>query len=173
MAEQVYDPKLDTWEAKTNNNFQDFNGNPVEQTAVLKTVIELNSWKVEGADLMITPKEQNKIPLRGADLSRSLGLKLTQAVEAPPQHVKGQKQTSNINPELKTKFQSEFKNLFSRQGKIKHRIVRTKLKKPLQAVQQKGCRVPIALQDRVADETERLTKGGHIRKFRACSEDHS
>ena len=117
MAEQVYYPKVDTGEAKTNNNFQYFNGNPVEQTGVLRTVIELNNWKVEGAELMITPREQNKMPLLAADLIRRLGLKLTQAVEAPPQHAKGQKQISNVNPDLQTKSQAEFKNLFSRQGK--------------------------------------------------------
>ena len=46
-----------------------------------------------------------------------------------------------------------------------------KFKKPLQPVQQKGRRIPIALQDKVATEIQRLTSEGRIRKLKNCNED--
>ncbi len=168
----MYDPEVDIWESKTTNKFQDFNGNQVEEMGLLKTDIELNNWKVKGAELMITPKNQNKMPLLGAYLIRRLGLKITQATEAPNPCTTGQERISNVNPDLKAKLYAEFKNLFSRQGRIKNHIVRAKFKKPLQAVQQKGRRVPIALQNKVAEEIRRLTREGHIKKLRTCNEDH-
>ncbi len=82
-AEEVFDPKLDQWEKGVTNIFQDYNGNPVEQVGTLQTDVELNSWRVQKARFLITPKEQNKTPLLGADLIRSVGLKLTQEVEPP------------------------------------------------------------------------------------------
>ncbi len=171
IAEQIFDPKRDNWEKQDANIFQDFNGNPVQQVGVLQTDIELNSWKVQKAKLLITPRGQSKTPLLGADLIRRLGLRLTQAVEGPKQLNPGQNNISNINTDLKTQVQAEFKDLFERKGKIKNHIVRTKFKKPLQPTQQKGRRIPLALQNKVAVEIKRLTKEGHIIKLRNCNED--
>ena len=92
-AEEVFNPKLDQWGKVATNIFQDYYGNPVEQVGTLQTDVELNSWRVQKARLLITPKEQNKTPLLGAALIRSLGLKLTQ--DEPPK--KSVRQTINLN----------------------------------------------------------------------------
>ena len=170
MAEKVFNPEKDKWDCEKSNIYQDFNGNPVEQAGVLQTDVQLNSWKVQKAKLLITPKEQNNTPLLGADLIRRLGLRLTQAVAESTTPKAGQNSISNINTDLKTKMQSQFKSLFT-QGIIKNHVIRTKFKKPLQATQQKGRRIPIALQEKVADEITRLMKEGLIKKLKSCNED--
>ena len=60
--------------------------------------------------------------------------------------------------------------MFTQQGQKNH-IVKTKFEKLFQATQQKGRRIPIALQQKVADEITRLTKEGHIKKLKSCNED--
>ena len=49
-------------------------------------------------------------------------------------------------------------------GETKNHIVRTKFKRPLNPIQQKGRRIPIALQG-MATEIQRLRKQGHIVKL--------
>ncbi len=171
VAEKVFNPEKDKWECQKSSINQKLKGNPVEQAGVLQTDVQLNSWKVQKARLLITPKERNNTPLLGADLIRRLGLRLTQTVDESITPKAGQNSISNINTDLKTKMQSKFKSLFTRQGKIKNHVVRTKFKKPLQATQQKGRRIPIALQEKVADEITRLMKEGHIKKLKSCNED--
>ncbi len=146
-AEQIFDPKWDKWEKEASNIFRDFNGKPVQQVGVLQTDIELNSWKVQKARLLITPRDQNKTPLLGADLIRRLGP--THKSSRGPETAKtGQTNIWNINTYLKSQMQAEFKNLFQSTGKIKNHIVKTKFKKPLQPTLQKGRRLPLAFQEK-------------------------
>ncbi len=130
----------------------------------------LNEWKAEKVELLITPKDQNNMPLLGADVIKKLGLRLTQQKRS---NTAGQKTISNLSEreDLKTKIRREFPTLFSRQGKIKNHIVRTKFKRPLRPIQQKGRRIPLALQAKVSTEISRLTKQGHIVKLKSCNED--
>ena len=137
------------------------------------TDLWLNEWKAERVELLITPKDQNNMPLLGADLIKKLGLCLTQQQFSQTSHKTGPKTISNIqgNDDLKTKMRKDFPNLFCRQGKIENHIVRTKFKRPLKPIQQKGRRIPIALRGKVATEIQRLRKQGHIMKLKSCNEE--
>ena len=87
---------------------------------------------------------------------------------------KGQSETiNNVNKDEshKSVLKQKFKKLFDGIGLINNHIVRTKFKTPLNATQQKGRRIPIALQDKVHEEIRRLLKNGHIKKVKACNED--
>ncbi len=148
-------------------NFQNFNGNPVEQLGTWTTTIEFNEWKTE-AKLLVVPDDGGRTPLLGADLIKKLGLKLIQNKK------KGQSETkNNVNKDEshKSVLKQKLKKLFDGTGQINNHIVRTKFKTPLKATQQKGRRIPIALQDKVHEEIMRLLKNGHIKKLKACCDE--
>ena len=69
------------------------------------------------------------------------------------------------------KFVSEFKKLFTRNGKVKNHRVKIKLKENARIVQQKGRRIPIQLQNAVDAEIKKLLKDGHIEKINEIKDD--
>ncbi len=66
---------------------------------------------------------------------------------------------------------TEFPKLFSRTGRFLNNVVRTKFQPNFQAKQHKGRRVPIALQQRVAAELDRLISEGHVERLQRCTDD--
>ncbi len=164
QMQELFNRKWDKWDTAKNQNFQDFNG---KQLGTWTTTIELNEWKTD-AKLLVVPDDGGRAPLLGADLIKTLGLKLIQNKK------KGQsKSINNLNKDEshKSTIKQKFKELFDRTGQINNHIVRTKFKTPLNATQQKGRRIPIALQEKVHEEIKRLLKNGHIKKLKACNED--
>ena len=69
------------------------------------------------------------------------------------------------------KFVSEFKNLFTRNGKVKNHQVRINLQENAKIVQQKGRRFPIQLRIAVDAEIRKLLKEGHIEKIIEIKDD--
>ncbi len=67
----------------------------------------------------------------------------------------------------------EFPQLFTRTGSFNNYVVHTKFLSPFIAKQQKGRRVPLALQQRVADELNRLISEGHVEGLQGCTDDQS
>ena len=55
---------------------------------------------------------------------------------------------------------TQFPALFTRTGRFNNHKVKTKIKTPFVAKQQKGRRIPLVIQERVASEVERLMARG-------------
>ena len=79
----------------------------------------------------------------------TLGLELVQRGKNMGITGEGSSQESEGYDELQTYFCKLYPNLFSRIGKIRNAKVRAEFFEKLKPVQQKGCRVPISLQDKV------------------------
>ncbi len=83
-------------------------------------------------------------------------------------------QLNNINVKTEEKIKkwamSKYTDLFKCTGRFNNHVVTTKFVKRFEAKQQKGRRIPIALQERVATEIERLIKEGHIERLKNCTE---
>ena len=65
----------------------------------------------------------------------------------------------------------KYPDLFTRPARFNHHIIRTRFKPNFQTSQQKGRRVPLALQSRVHAEIERLISEGHVRRIHTCPDD--
>ena len=69
---------------------------------------------------------------------------------------------------FKTHIEKQFPQLFSRVGRSKIYIVKSKFHKNFQPKHQKGRSVPINLQERVNSEIRKLLGEGHIEKLNNC-----
>ena len=65
----------------------------------------------------------------------------------------------------------EFPELFERRGRIKHHKIHARLHEGTAVKQQKGCRVPIQLQESVNKEVSRLMQESHIVTVQEIKED--
>ena len=66
---------------------------------------------------------------------------------------------------------TEFPQLLSRKGRFQNYVVRSKFQPNFQAKQHKGRRIPLALQQRVAAELDRLISEGHVERLQGCTGD--
>ncbi len=64
----------------------------------------------------------------------------------------------------------KYTDLFKRTGRFNNHVVNTKFIRSFDAKQQKGRRIPIALQVKVAKEIKRLIKEGHVERLDNCTE---
>ena len=74
-------------------------------------------------------------------------------------------------PSLSDNIFNEFKNLFTRVGKIRNDRKVTHFHTPFKPIQSKGRRAPLHLLAAVNDELKRMEKEGHIIKLQKCDED--
>ena len=74
-------------------------------------------------------------------------------------------------PSLSDKIFNEFKNLFTRVGKIPKDGKVTHFHSPFKPIQSKGRRVPLHLLAGVNEELKRMQTEGHIKKLEKCDED--
>ena len=106
----------------------------------------------------------------GLDLQDQLGVVTTQlrAEHVQQLEVKDQDPTSDYWSSFIAK---KYAHVFSRLGRSKNHKVFTNFKYPLVPRQVKGRKVPIHIQDRVANEIKQLVKQGHIEKLDKCTTD--
>ena len=80
---------------------------------------------------------------------------------------------TNDTPEFwRSHYQKKFQHVFSRIGRAKSHQVFSTLKSPLIPVQEKGRRVPVHIQHKVANEIRNLIQEGPILKLNKCTSGH-
>ena len=147
--------------------FVDYNKQPINILGAITTTIRSTGWEVVVASFLITERRTRCI------------LRLDRAKwEYTQQRSWHQKFKTRFNVLLceqpegwKNKFYSKFRDLFDRQGCSRNHVVSTKFKYPLCPLQEKGRRVPIHIQEKVHEETEKLLKEGHILRMDKCTSD--
>ena len=84
----------------------------------------------------------------------------------------GQFIDSNVKVEQNIKHwaTNKYTDLFKRTGRFNNNVVNTKFIRSFEAKQQKGRRIPIALQENVAKEIKGLIDEGHVVKLDNCKE---
>ena len=110
--------------------------------------------------------------LLGVGLQDQLGLVTTQ-LSAESVYLRGDKPQDPISEYWGSFFASKYAHFFSRLGRSKNQKVYTNFKFPLVPRQVKGRKVPIHIQDRVANEIRLLVEQGHIEKLDKCTTDFS
>ena len=131
-----------------------------------------NGWISEETPFFITGGHEQNI--LGNDNLPKLVIEITQRKCPQPICMVNQptleSEYKNL-PSLSDKIFNEFKNLFTRVGKIlKHRKV-THFHSPFKPIQSKGRRVPLHLLAVMNEELKRVQTEGHIIKLEKCDED--
>ena len=139
--------------------------------------MKYGEWTTKGAKLFILGSKQSRCKLLGADVMAQLGLILIQKpAEQTVAVIQGEHagQLNNINVKIEERIKkwatNKYTDLFKRTGRFNNHVVRTKFINSFEAKQQKGRRIPIALQERVATEIERLIKQGHVERLQNFTE---
>ena len=164
-------------EAEKDERYSDFNGNRVMCKGKISVDMKYGEWTAKGAKLFILGSKQARCKLFGADVMAQLGLTLIQKpAEQTVAVMQGEHagQLNNINVKMEERIKkwatNKYTDLFKRTGRFNNHVVRTKFLSRFEAEQQKGRRIPTALQERVATEIERLIKEGHVERLQNCTE---
>ena len=149
--------------------YVDYNKKPIRLLGSVSLPISSSGWKVEEACFLVS--ENRTRNLLGLDLQDQLGVVTTQLrAECVQQlEVKDQDPTSDYWSSF---FAKKYAHVFSRLGRSKNHKVFTNFKYPLVPRQVKGRKVPIHIQDRVANEIKQLVKQGHIEKLDKSTTDY-
>ncbi len=153
--------------------FTDFNGHPVRRSGFIEVPVRCGDWTTPKAKFFVLDDGPNTCRLLGANIIPHIGLALVQTpVDAHtplPSNVQaiGESPHSSFPAAAK----AEFPQLFSRTGSFNNLVVKTKFLSPFIAKQQKGRRVPLALQQKVAEEINRLIREGHVERLQGCTDD--
>ena len=157
-------------------NYSDFNGNPVPKCMVLEANVSCTEGALTHASFYVLTTRNTRCLLLGANLLPALGIALVQHNPLPTELNMG-KTVHNIVSSPHSTFsqwaETQFPELFRRTGRFTNHIVKTKFKTPFTATQQKCRRIPLALQNHVATEIERLIAEGHVARLQQCTDDQS
>ena len=148
--------------------YVDYNKQPIRLLGSIQIPISSGGWRVDNAQVLIS--ENRARNLLGLDLQEQLGVVTTQLKAESVQSLE-YNSSDPISECWSSFFTKKYAHLFSRLGRSKHHKVYTNFKFPLVPRQIKGRKVPIHIQDRVANEIKLLVEQGHIEKLDKCTTD--
>ena len=146
----------------------DYNKQPIGLLGSIQIPISSSGWRVDNAQFLIS--ESRARNLLGLDLQEQLGVVPTQLKAESVQSLE-YNSSDPISEYWSSFFAKKYAHVFSRLGRSKHHKVYTNFKFPLVPRQIKGRKVPIHIQDRVANELKLLVEQGHIEKLDKCTTD--
>ena len=152
------------------SKYTDSNGNEVKRAGILTSSFRCGAWYLSMADFNLLKPNTPECVLLGADLMPLVGVSESQ--RQPTSNIAPEPQLgesiitsvhhfSSLSVQGKTWAVKRYPQLFSR---TRNHIVHTKFKPPFVPTQQKGRRVPVAVQSRVETELKRLMADGHVQE---------
>ena len=138
--------------------------------------VHCGEWTTPKAKFYVLDDGPRQCRLLGANIMPPIGLVLVQKPSPlftdTPMVIAPVGESSLFPLACKHRAKTAYPSLFTRTGRFRNHVLsRTKFKQPFRALQQKGHRAPIALQQRVADELRRLIAEGHVERLQNCTDD--
>ena len=146
--------------------FVDYNKHPIQTLGAVCACIRSAGWEVKDAYFLVTERRARCI--LGLDLQGKLGIHTSQK-SAPVNRSRFDVLLCEQSEGMKQQFYLKNSSLFDRQGELKHHVINTKFKYPLNPIQEKGRRIPIHIQGKVQNELDKLLSEGHITKLDKCT----
>ena len=159
--------KLQVREMIKGEEYVDFSGKQLNLLGYVFCQLQVGHQFIKKARILVSSKGSRSII--GREWLSTLRHKFEPVVEGKSE-VNSIEKNEELCEETK-KFVSEFKKLFTRNGKVKNHQVKIKLKENARIVQQKGRRIPIQLQNAVDAEMKKLLKDGHIEEINEIKDD--
>ena len=144
----------------TARNLACYNGESINPKGRLVVMIESEGWKIQTAPFIIV--DNHKAIIIGRNILPRIGIKFIQ--DKQTHRVLTVQRSDESNHEIKQWVKVIFQQLCVRIGKSKYHVMKTQFSKKF-AVQQKGRRIPIHLQQRVEAELNKLIDHKHIVKL--------
>ena len=148
--------------------YVDYNKQPICLLGSIQFPISSSGWMVENAQFLVS--ENRARNFLGLNLQEKLGVATTQLKAALVQSLECNP-SDPISDYWSSFFAKKYAHVFSHLGRSKHHKVYTNFKFPLVPRQIKGRKIPIHIQDRVANEIRLLVEQGHIEKLDKCTTD--
>ena len=136
-----------------NEKYIEYSSNKIEFLGAIIGQVEAGWKKLDKVRALVA--ENGARTVIGRDRLRGLGVKLK---------TEGGECEINCVIKSKNKLFTEFKDLFSRRGRIEGHEINAQFKENCVPKQQKGRRIPLQLQDSVEKELEKLIKNGNIER---------
>ena len=159
--------KLQVREMIKGEKYVDFSGKQLNLLGYVFCQLQVGDQFIEKARILVSSKGSRSII--GREWLSTLRYKFEPVVEGKSEVISIEK-NEELCEETK-KFVSEFKKLFTRNGKVKNHQVKIKLKENARIVQRRWRRIPIQLQNAVDAEIKKLLKNGHIEKINEIKDD--
>ena len=158
-------------ESPINTVYVDYIRKRIELMGTLIMDVSSLGWHIKSAKFLIS--ENRTRCLLGLDLQPHLGVRTTQVRSDRPLVGEVSQSNSNITSDSwKSHFQQKYHRVFNRVGKAKSHKLFSTFKSPLVAIQEKGRRVPVHIQDKVGQEIQKLIHEGHVVRLNKCTSEH-
>ena len=144
-----------------------YNGYKISTFDRLITPIESGGWTINTAPFIVV--DDKRANIWGRNLLPQLGIHLHQ--EKPTgKSINYIVDTDQSDPVMTNWVKSTYPGLCTRIGRSKNHIVHTKFLNDFKALQQKGRKIPIHIQEKIEQEIKSLIDQGHIVKLDSCSD---
>ena len=149
------------------NRMACYNGYKIPTIGRLITPIESGGWTINTAPFIVV--DDKRANILGRNLLPQLGIHLHQ--EKPTgKSINYIADSDQSDPVMTNWVKSTYPGLCTRIGRSKNHMVHTKFLNDFKALQQKGRRIPIHIQEKVEQEIKFLIDQGHIVKLDSCND---
>ena len=145
-----------------------YNGYKIPSLGRLIASIESGGWTIQIASFIVV--DDRRANIMGRNLLPQIGTKLHQErkpVGKSNFHVNG---IDNSDKQIAAWVKTTYPGLCTRIGRSKNHMVHTQFLKEFKALQQRGKRIPIHIQEKVEKEIRLLIDQGHIIRLEKCSD---
>ena len=158
--------QVQTTETDEANRMVCYNGYKIPSFGRVVTPIESGGWTLDTASLIVV--DDKRANILGRNLLPQIGIQLKQTPAG--KSINAISEDTNCSDQKITNYvKTSYPGLCTRIGRARNHMVHTTFLKEFKALQQKGRRIPIHIQEKVEQEVRYLIDQGHIVKLENCS----
>ena len=159
--------RIQTTETDEANRMVCYNGYKIPSFGRVITPIESGGWTLNTTSLIVV--DDKRANILGRNILPQIGIQLKQTPAG--KSINAISEDHNCADQKITNWvKTSYPGLCTRIGRSRNHMVHTTFLKEFKALQQKGRRIPIHIQEKVEQEIRSLIDQGHIVKLEKCSD---
>ena len=159
--------RIQTTETDDANRMVCYNGYKIQSFGRIITPIESGGWTVNTTSLIVV--DDKRANILGRNILPQIGIQLKQTPDGKSINAISEDHKC-ADQKITNWVKTSYPGLCTRIGRSRNHMVHTTFLKEFKALQQKGRRIPIHIQEKVEREIRSLTDQGHIVKLEKCSD---
>ena len=145
-----------------------YNGYKIPSLGRLTAPIESGGWTIQTASFIVV--DDRRANILGRNLLPLIGIQLHQEKKPAGKSVLQVNSVENSDTQIATWVRTTYPGLCTRTGRSKNHMVHTQFLSEFKALQQRGRRIPIHIQEKVEHEIRSLIDQGHITRLEKCND---
>ena len=145
-----------------------YNGYKIPSLGRLTAPIESGGWTIHTASFIVV--DDRRANILGRNLLPQIGIQLHQERKPAGESVCQVNSIENSDTQIATWVRNTYPGLCTRIGRSKNHMVHTQFLSDFKALQQRGRRIPIHIQEKVEHEVRSLIDQGHITRLEKCND---